>query len=71
MPAKGTLHASAMIVDPSAQPVQLERFGEYISVIDVHKLDLERRANCPAECANQFTESKAGQHPTVVVGRLP
>jgi len=47
LPAKGTLDATALAVDPSVQPVQLERVGEYVSVIDVHKLDLEKKYESP------------------------
>ncbi len=47
LPAKGTLDATALDVDPSVQPVQLERFGEYVSVAEVHRLDLETKYVSP------------------------
>jgi hypothetical protein len=41
LPAKGMLDATGLAVDASVQPAQLERFGEYVSVIEIHKADLK------------------------------
>ena len=43
IPAKGVLDATSLSVDPSVQPAQLERFGEYVSVIEIHKEDLKNK----------------------------
>jgi hypothetical protein len=48
MPAKGELDSSSLDVDPSVQPVQLERFGEYVSVVDFHRADVEKKWESPA-----------------------
>ncbi len=41
MPARGVLDTTSLSVDPSVLPAQLERFGEYVSVIEIHKADLK------------------------------
>ena len=41
MPARGVLDATSLSVDPLVLPAQLERFGEYVSVIEIHKADLK------------------------------
>ena len=47
LPAKGMLDANALAVDASVQPAQLTRFGEYVSVVEVHRLDLETKYVSP------------------------
>lgn len=47
LPAKGMVDASTLAVDPSVQPAQLTRFGEYVSVVEVHRLDLETKYETP------------------------
>jgi hypothetical protein len=63
LPAKGMLDATGLAVDASVQPAQLERFGEYVSVVEVHRLELETKYVLPCRClTSHYRYASNGRH---------